>query len=170
MDCISCKKKSNLLYDGRDYCSSCYCKLLERRVRKYIRQNKFIKPNDVLFINNPLIFYIIEKVVKGMPLKIVKRKTKNSKTVILWTLDDEVSEFIESILSNKFKLVTRKDIMPLRPLKDSDIALYAKYKKISFKPNNKPYSYKFLKDLEKKYPELFFSISRSIKELEKVLK
>ena len=79
-------------------------------------------------------------------------------------------EWYESFFSEKFKLVKKKDILPLRPLKDSDIALYAKYKRLQFKPHKKPYSYAFLKQLEKKYPELFFSISRSIKELAKVMK
>ncbi|MBW3002955.1 hypothetical protein KY337_00195 [Candidatus Woesearchaeota archaeon] len=170
MRCVSCKKTPELVYDNRNYCKSCYCKLLERRISKYLRINNLIEKDDVLYIKDPLLEHLIKTVVKGLPLKIVKKKTKNSRPVVLWTLDDEVSYFVESFFSKSFKLKTTKDIKPLRPLTDNDIALYAKFKKLKFKPNKKPHSYKYLKDLEKKYPELFFSISRSIKELEKVFR
>ncbi|MEA3430778.1 MAG: hypothetical protein U9R08_05885 [Nanoarchaeota archaeon] len=170
MKCTSCKKKSNFQHEKRNYCRSCYCKLIERRIGKYLRTNSPIKKDDILFIKEPLLEFIIKKIVKGMPFKIVKRKTKISKEVSLWTLDDEVAFFIDRFFSKNFKMKIRKGLSPLRPITDKEAQLYAKFKKLKFIPNKKPDSYKLLKSLEKKYPELFFSISRSIKELEKVFR
>lgn len=167
MKCRSCKKTATLKHENRYYCTSCYCKLIERRASKYLRTVSPIRKDQTLLIKEPLLEFIIKRVVKGMPLKIVKRKTKDSIPVIKWTLDDEVSSFIEKFFSKKFKFKKTKELVPLRPLTDKEACLYARFKKIKFIPNKKPYSYKFLKNLEHKYPEIFFSISRSIKELEK---
>ena len=174
MRCFSCKKSSEVKHNNRHYCRNCFCKLIERRFSKYLRVNKFIKKHDILLISDPLLESIIQKVVKGMPLKIVQRKPRNSsisKRIVLWTQDDEVSHFISSFFSPSFKLQKPDPvcITPLVTVTDEEARQYALFKKLKFKPNKKPYVYSHLKLLEKKYPELFFSVSRSIKELQKVL-
>jgi len=169
MTCVSCKKKADLKHETRDYCKSCFCKLLERRVSKYLRLNDIIKKDDILFIKDSVTEFFIGRIVKGMPLKIVHKKTKSAKEVLFWTLDDEVSQFVESFFSKDFKLKTKKELTPLIVLRDDELKHYASFKGLTLNLNKKPNIYTSLKKLEESYPELFFSVNRSIKELRSVL-
>ncbi|MBW3015393.1 hypothetical protein KY330_03160 [Candidatus Woesearchaeota archaeon] len=170
MNCFSCKRKGNLNHNGRDYCNSCFCKLIERRVGKYIRANKFFEANDSVLVKDPLTEYVLNRILKGMPLKFVKRKIKGVKEVVQWTLDDEIHAFLKSFFSKAFTLAKVKGIKLFKVVTDDELKTYAQIKKLKFEPRKKEKFFDLITELEKKYPEIRFSLSKSLNELREVLK
>ena len=104
MKCAACKSTGIVKHESRMYCNKCYCRLIEKRVKRYARANKLFSKDDKLCIKDPNLEHIVKQVVQGMPIKITKRCVKGSKKVIFWTLDDENARFIDKFVSPKFKI------------------------------------------------------------------
>jgi len=188
MKCFKCKKNKAVvdLFYIKNLCKSCFFKIIERRLRRYVRLNKFFKKNDKILIIDNLSFYLVKKIIKDLPLKIffkkipisslnnkkIKNYIKNNKInkiVIPWTLDDEISLFLENIFLSKKTKIKKNYVKLLRTLTDNELKLFAKFKNIKFKENKKNKDIKkFLDKLEYKHPEIKFSLLKSINQLEKL--
>ncbi len=94
MTCHKCKNKEQ--YHG-DFCKPCFCELLERRIKKYLRQQEAIKKDDILVVDNDLVVYVLEHILT-MPVKIVRDATQEGKKVLAWSMDHELEWFLESLL------------------------------------------------------------------------
>ncbi len=187
--CIKCKK-SNVLVNLphiKDVCDSCFAKIIEKRVRKYIRINKIFRKNDRILIIDNLSFFLVKGIIKELPAKIslknmdirdlskkaVKNKLKKdriNKVVILWTLDDEANLFLDNLFAKKNKRLNKKYIRLLVTITDKEAGLFAKINKIDFKENKKNNDIKKMLDtLEQKYPETKFSLLRSGEQMKEIL-
>lgn len=188
MKCFKCKKNKAVvdLFYIKNLCKSCFFKIIERRLRKHIRLNKLFKKNDRILIIDNLSFYLVKKIIKDLPVKIffkeipvnslnnkkIKdyiRNNKINRIVIPWTLDDEISLFLENIFLNKKTRIKKDYIKLLKTVTDKEIILFARLKNIKFRENKKNKEIKeFLDKLEYKHPETKFSLLRSINQLEKL--
>ena len=104
-----------------------------------------------------------------MPVKLFLKKAKGkvNKKVIKYTLDDKLLTFLDEILFAK-KAKQTKEISIIDVITDKEAAMFAKINKIKFKPNHKNKELSSMLDtLEKKYPEIRFSLSKSVSELKK---
>lgn len=114
--------------------------------------------------------YLIKESIKEIK-KTSKNFNKETKIIILpWNLNQESNLFIESIFYNKpikkiFNIKNNIFLKPLIHLSNEEISLYLKLKNLNKKIVNTT-NY-ILSDLTKDYPEINFSILKSIKELEK---
>jgi hypothetical protein len=137
MKCYLCKRKAQIRQQkGRDICNECFCKLIEKRVRKYSRINKLFKKGDKISIEGDVNKYFIKSMLKDLPIKTVSKKGKGVKNVVEQTMDDETNGFVKSLFLNK-KFKKNKDIKLLRVLTDKEAGIFAKIKKLKFKANKK---------------------------------
>ncbi|MBS3097189.1 hypothetical protein J4209_00170 [Candidatus Woesearchaeota archaeon] len=176
MLCIKCKKKEpciRLKHLG-PLCNNCFCTIIEKRIRKHIRINKIFKKNDNILVIGDLCHYLVKKIIKDLPVKIIKTKkikrTKGYKVVIPWTLDDETNCFLNEILSKgKTKARESAYIRLLENITDEEALLFSKLKGISFKPKKKNKDIKSILDqLEERYPETKFSLLKSINQIKRL--
>ncbi len=183
--CAKCSKpaKVNLKTSG-DYCNSCFLKVIEKRVRKDMRLNKWIEKNDkILFVDDnskeaKVGDYLLKSIIKGLPVKITKRKSasnasKYDKIILPWSLDMEVEEKLGLIFSKIPKIPKKqqqkkmkeekKEIRLLRGLLDKEIEIFAKLKKFKCKKGSKSKLQKMVDKLEERYPGCKFSVLNSMK-------
>jgi uncharacterized protein (TIGR00269 family) len=75
MKCSRCKRKADIeiRYSGEFLCDSCFSELFEKRVRKNIRANDLLKPNDRTAValsggkDSAAVLYILDKLQKKAP-------------------------------------------------------------------------------------------------------
>ncbi|MBW2996390.1 hypothetical protein KY332_03760 [Candidatus Woesearchaeota archaeon] len=160
MKCYLCGGRASFKQQkGRAICNRCFCKLIEKRVRKYARVNKLFKKNDRLIVKGAVNRYFVKSMLKGLPVKFVRDRGKK---VVEWTMDDEVNEFVKALFLNK-KVKKSKDIRLLKVVTDKEIERFARIKKLKFKPNPKDKDVqKFLDNVEKKHPNIKYNLLKNI--------
>ena len=169
MKCYLCSKKgARKEQKGRAICDKCFCKLLEKRIRKYARINKFFKKNDKLLVKGDMNKYLIKSM--NLPVKFAKKNY--NKIVMEWSLDDSINEFMGSLFNDKkIGKVSKKEIRLLECATDQEIILFAKIKKLKFKANKKNKDVqKFLEEVNERHTGAKFGLLRNIKELNKLVK
>jgi tRNA(Ile)-lysidine synthase TilS/MesJ len=151
-------------------CKDCFSKIIEKRIRKRIRLNKLFRKGDRILVSDKLSFYLVKKIIKDLPVKLFLEKSKKikvNKLVVKWTLDDKLLDFLESLFFGK-KTRKPKQISILDVISDDEAVMFSKINNIKFKPNKKDKNIVgLLNSLEKKYPEMRFSLSKSVSELTK---
>jgi len=179
MDCIKCGKKAqiSMKHLGGDLCPTCFAEVIEKRVRKSLRENEWLKPDDDIIIIDDstvkakAVMYLLKSIFKGQPFKFnIKKasiasaeklaKSKN-KVIIPWNMDDEVEQYLDALFNNK-KIKKTKLIKPLLNISDEEIDYFAKIKKLKGKKKPKTKLGKMLDDLEKRYPGSKFGLLKSI--------
>lgn len=161
---MRCKKCMNEAYYS-GLCKSCFLRYFERKVRKELRLNRIINRNDTLIITDQLCEYVIRRIIKDMPVKIIKKG--KGKHVLPWTADDECCHFLSLFLNNKpLKGIGHgKDVKLFLSLLEDEVAAYAKAKSIGFSRRRKDPIIKVLDELEKKHPQTKHSLMRSINDI-----
>jgi len=188
--CIKCRKINALvnLPHIKNVCSSCFTEIIEKRIRRYVRINKIFRKNDRILVSDDLSFFLVNSIIKDLPAHIflksmniddlskssVKRsikKDKINKILIPWTIDDEANLFLNNLFSGRNKRLDKRYIKLLITITDKEAGLFSKINDIDFKENKKNEEIKKMLDmLEQKYPETKFSLSRSIGQMEKILR
>lgn len=161
MKCASCRKNAvtKLEVTLIPLCRDCYCKIIEKRIRKTIRTKKLLKDNEkiTLEINGTsasgLLLSFFDEFKKNKQLKIkVRLKNKNAssqikkfgfektkrpygKTISPVLMDDIVIAFIKEVFENKLK--TDKKGYVLEKVEKEQAQKYCKYKKIFYKDEDK---------------------------------
>jgi hypothetical protein len=179
MACIKCKKpaKADIKHLGGSLCPSCFSEIIEKRVRKSLRDNDWIKPKDkVLVIDDGTIkakagIYILNSIFNKKPFNItVKKGTIKgasklakgyNKVIIPWNADDEVEQFLDALFNAK-KILKIKNIKLLIKISDEELDYFAKTKKIKGKKKAKSELGKKIDLLEKRYPGSKFGLLKSI--------
>lgn len=178
MPCIKCKKpeKVDLKHLGGPLCYSCFAEVIEKRVRKSLREQDWLKPGQkVVFIDDSTLKaavakYLLKSIFKGQPFDIdfkkasissVEKAAKGYDRIILpWSMDDETEQFLAALMDNK-KLPKAKYIKLLVTLLDEEIILFARIKKLEGRIKKKSKLSRMLDDLEKRYPGSKFGLLRS---------
>ena len=175
MKCEKCSKKAaiDINYLPK-LCKVCFCRLIEKRIRKFTRINQVFKRNDKVITVGDVCNYFVKSIAKDLPMAVKNVKTmpkprKGFKILAPWTLDDENNQFLEFLFLNK-KPQKQSFIKLLLPVTDQETALFAKIKKLNFKPNKKnPAITNFIEKLQEKYPEVKFSLLKSLAEHKRIL-
>lgn len=176
MGCYLCNKKSVVKQQkGREICADCFCRLIEKRIRKYARVNKIFGKNDSIFVVGKLAEYFVRQIIGKRPVKIFSRakvdsvfikKNKINLVVVSDTLDDEINMFLEKVVNNK-KKGKDKSVKLLSCITDEEAQMFAKIKKIKFVPKKKNKDImKFVNELSAKHTHARFSLIKNIKDLE----
>ncbi|MBW2999255.1 hypothetical protein KY339_01165 [Candidatus Woesearchaeota archaeon] len=166
MLCKKCKKKAYY----NEFCKKCFCQQIEARVRKELRLKKLIQKNDVLLITSPFCEYMVKSIMKGLPLKIVK-KGKHDKKVILWTMDDEIEYFLKNFFAGKKYIELShhgKNIKLFLKVKHDELMAFARAKGFKLKKKKITPILEMIEKLEKKHPETKFSLGKSMEKLAEI--
>ena len=178
MKCYLCKAKAKIKMD-RDMCENCFCRLFEKRVRKYARENKLFRPKDKVLVIGEINKYLVESIVKNLPIELYFRNKidstfikskKLNKIVIEWSLEDEINEFLKKIMLKK---TIKKDnkIRLLKIMSEKQIKEFARIKKLKYKVNKKNAELeKMIKRIDEKYPNAKFNLIKNIEILKKIKK
>ncbi|MBW3001656.1 hypothetical protein KY338_00680 [Candidatus Woesearchaeota archaeon] len=179
MACIKCSRtaKIDLKHLGGSLCPSCFAEVIEKRVRKSLRDNKWLKPADkILYIDDGTLqskvgIYLIKAIFQNQPFNIdfkkgtIKSADKLSKgynkVLIPWNLDDEIEQYLDALFNAK-KVPKTKHIKLLINISHEEISYFAKIKKIKGRQKTKSKLGKMLDSLEKRYPGSKFGLLRSI--------
>jgi len=179
MKCIKCSKtaKIGLKHLGGSMCPSCFAEVIEKRVRKSLRDNKWLKPADkAVYIDDGTLqaktgIYLIHTIFKNQPfnfsfkkgaIKSAARLSKGyDKVLVPWSMDDEVEQYLDALFNAK-KVPKTRHIKLLINVSDEEIALFAEIKKIKGRPKKKSSLGKALDALEKRYPGSKFGLLRAI--------
>ena len=188
MRCIKCRKPAVVHVKTIDACCGCFAGIIEKRIRKELRQKKLISRGDnILVIDDSSAearsgIYLLQSAIKGLPVEISIRKSafvlgKNlkgsfNKVIIPWSADREGEYFMGCVLGNRkpvhlgnFRHGKKTYIKLLLPLLDEEIQAYAKIRQLSSKKKEEKSLEKDLLDkLEQEYPEAKFSVLKSSRE------
>jgi len=172
MNCLTCHReiqtRLGYISNSYRYCSSCFSHIIERRIRKYIRESAPLKRNQRVVVSDPVSAHFMQHITH-VPLVVVKkRQKKNDCVVLLHTLDDLVVQFLEHFLLGKKKVVKKKNELRLfSSITDEELALYCQYHKIRFAAQKHPLK-EMLLGLEKEHPGTLHALSKSVCDLEEI--
>ena len=156
-------------------CPSCFSKIIEKRVRKSLREHNWIKPKDkVLVIDDGTLkakagVFLLKPIFKNKPFDITFKKSpipeknpkKYAKVLIPKNLDDIAEEYLDNLFNNK-KTKACSFIAYLSCVSDDEIVIFAKINNIQGKKPAKTMLGKMLDALEEKYPGSKFGLIKSI--------
>ncbi len=169
MKCIHCSFKAKLKFTDKDLCSRCFCKVVEKRVRKYLRLSKAIKKGDKIYIDSDVCKYFIDSII-SFPITIVKTKAKADKVVIPWTLDHECLLFMKKFGDKNYKKIKtdKKTVKLFITIDEESLIEFCKIKKIKYQPIKESKLKKELDKLVDKYPEMKYSLGKSVDVLKNI--
>ena len=188
MKCVQCGKRKATVFLAHlnHVCLNCAVHLIEKRIRKYVRMNRLIQRNDIIWTTDALAEKITKGIVQDMPVKWLKRKEKVEnilkmtkkvkecikknriqKIIIPWTADDEAAAFLKRALENSPRKEMDRRIVPLLVrVTDQEAAILSKYHKAAFSPNKGNEEIKSMLDrMEERYPETKFSLLKSAEKI-----
>lgn len=169
MQCLICNReiplKLGYASNSYRYCSTCFIHLIERRVRKYVKEHHLLKKNQRVIVADSLSSYFLKNIVH-VPLTFVKKKTKKADLLVsLETIDDNVVVFLEALFSGKkIKRTDKSTFSFFSAVTDDELELYCKYKHLSFTPRKHPLK-KILENVRQKHPETLHSLAKSVEDL-----
>lgn len=169
MNCLSCQReiptKLGYISNSYRYCSSCFSHIIERRIRKYIRESAPLKRNQRVVVSDQISAHFIQHITH-VPLVVVKKKQKkNDLVVLLHTLDDVVVQFLDHFLLGKKKVLKKNNELWLfSSITDEELALYCQYHKIRFAAQKHPLK-EMLLQLEKEHSGTLHALSKSVCDL-----
>ncbi|GAF92620.1 unnamed protein product, partial [marine sediment metagenome] len=160
MKCHFCHKKAVIKDIDKFYCKNCFARVIEKRVRKYLRINKVIRKNDKLLVFDNVSLWFLKKIIKDPSIKIVFKKLKPelskvfenkkiktlakskkaNKIVLPWTADDEISLFLKAIFSNKKPKnlgQIQSYVKLFKVITEQELVMFSKIKKLGYKEKKK---------------------------------
>ncbi|MBI4919176.1 hypothetical protein HY837_04545 [archaeon] len=181
MICQKCKQEREL-FTGK-LCSSCFINVLEKRIKKSIREQGGLERNEkILFlldesVESKITKFFFEKIYSNLPLKIdyEKKGSENpefsglfdyqkgeyDKIIVPFTSEKVINDFLKSLFENE-SFEREKRINFLESLTIEEIKDVAKIKNFEGITN----THELLDKIEEKYPGSKHSLLKSIKILE----
>lgn len=192
MICIHCSQPATLKFTDKELCDRCFCKVIEKRVRKYARINKLIAKGDRLLVVGEVCSYFVARMIKDLPVKIVKakfdneladmfdekrvngivKKNKINKIIIPWTLDHECLLFMTKLFGKGFGANRLKEdkryIKLFVTIDEKSLTEFCRIKKLEYRPIKEDKLRAELDKLAEKYPEVKYSLGKSVELLKKL--
>tara|TARA_Y100000034_G_scaffold39094_2_gene48182 strand:+ start:22673 stop:23218 length:546 start_codon:yes stop_codon:yes gene_type:complete len=175
MKCHNCSATAKYKFTDKRLCARCFCKVVEKRLRKYLRLSKCITKGDKVYVDSDVCKYFIDKIItfpitkvkvgkKGTTIKEITKKV--DKMVIPWTLDHECMLFLDKFSGKGFDLKMlesdKKIVKLFLTIDEASLIDFCKINKIKYdKIKNNKVKNKIDKLVEK-YPEIKYSLGKSI--------
>lgn len=165
---MACSACTNNPYHNQ-LCEGCFIGLLERRIRKMLRSTGGVQKNDTLLIQDPFCEAVIRSIAPGLPFTVAS--SGHGKTVLSWTMDDEIEQFLDCLFLNKpIPHGNNPAIIKLfLCLTDREYEAYARAKHTEPReiPSRKYAA--FLDEFEKRHQETRYTLLKTIGELNSIL-
>ncbi|MEM3126474.1 MAG: hypothetical protein QW331_00175 [Candidatus Woesearchaeota archaeon] len=142
----------------------------EHQIEKKVKKDIYFNKGEKVYVQGNVAKYFLRKILSKYLVAFVKRKKDADKIVVQRTLDDKIDEFLYNFLYKKNNLKTKSEIILFKNITDKELKEYCRIKGIKFTPRKKHLeTQKLIYELEKKFPQIRFSLLKSIKELEKII-
>jgi hypothetical protein len=169
----NCKCGKNIFSEEK-YCDKCFLKIFEKRIRKELQNYKWFKKKEKALIiddkttKTKIIKELVQPLIETAQIHVEtgKKEKKGYRTISPENLEDTAEKFLETTIKNK-KLKKDKKIRPLQKITDAEINQYAKIKKLKRYERKKSRIITFLDELEKKNPEIKYSLLKIIEQLKR---
>ncbi len=181
MKCYICSKKNaRKQQKGRAICDRCFCTLLEKRIRKNARLNKFFSKGDRILVIGGINKYLVNSIITDLPVRLwfkpkedkefIKRN-KINKLLVEQSMDDSINHFLNGFLSGNIKKEHAQNrISLLEVADDQELALFAKLNHLEFTPNKKDKAVQSLIEaVNQKHQGAKFGLFNSMRELNKLI-
>ena len=187
MKCYKCSGVGKNESDNKSFCDSCFCEIVEKRVRKEIRINQLYQRNDKILIidddsyKSAINKYILKKIIQDPTIKFGIKKVRSfnetvdydkekkySKIAIPWVLDNEITSYLKSRFEDKKieTLHSKKTIKPLVAITKEEAKTFANIRKLKYvKKDKKDDAEDMIDRFDKKYPGTKFGILKTIRAL-----
>jgi len=168
MKCSTCSKSAAVhIRPLGPLCKKCFCRIIEKRIRKDARLKEWFKKNDHIYTDSMLSRCIVSSIVASLPKKFVKSRQSANKIVLTRTSEDIIVDSLEQIFRNKrIKSSCRKEIPLLCSLTDEEASAYAEFRKLNFRPRKKNREIKkFIDALQDRYQETKSALANAIEDL-----
>lgn len=161
--------------EGEEYhdglCKSCFCEVIGKRIRKDLRNQQLIKKHDRLLVKDGLCKQIIREILGGLPVEYVEQAPYD-KEILFWTMEDELEQFLDRLFTGK-RLDPlghfRSQIKLFLHVRDKELEVFAQAKHLNYTTPSRTRLAALVGDMEKKYPEVKFSLLKSIMELKEAM-
>ena len=169
MNCLSCQReiptKLGYISNCNRYCHSCFLYIIEKRVRKYIKEHQKLKRGQRIIAKDPASRYFVEHVLH-VPLTVIEKAEKKTDIIVqLETLDDVVVVFLEQLFFGKKKQKKKSiDLCFFNAVTDEELTLFCQYYNIFFKPKKHKLKELLLK-LEREHPGTLYALYKSANDL-----
>ena|GEM_PF-3123440 len=189
MKCQRCKNDSEINYLENHICKSCFVKMLEKRIRKYLRVNEVVHKGDKLILVGSMSEFWINRIFTGLPLKTYKYADKGhyfednqllamakklkARIVIPWTMDHENKYFLQNFVEGHKQAHLGESqlfIKILKPITDQEARILSDIRHLKYKPIFEDRYSKLFNTLEQKYDSVRYAFASSVDEMVKVLK
>lgn len=190
--CTYCKRKS-VITITKPLCKNHFTHYFERKVKKAIKKYGLINPKERIVVLNSgdassaTALYLMKRFypkVYALNINRINKKSKNkitenyNKIVISQNIDDEAERIMTNLAQDNKRELARlgpkvsKRAKPLYLCTQNEVKIYAKIKKLKFKPdkNKKSDMKKFLDDFDKIYTGIKHSIVSSYLEFLPLIK
>lgn len=140
-----------------------FCRVIEKRIRKFVRLNEIFKKNDVILVKDDVSLYFIKRIIRDLPVKIVK-SGKADKIIGVWTADDEINNFFLGVIGKR-KELSGKFVKMFVSVTDDELEKYCKGK-VKFVRNKKDPSVQgFVDEISLKFPDSKHKLIKSLERL-----
>ncbi len=147
---------------------------MERRIKKYIRQENPIIKGEHLFVVGELACTVLKEVVRGLPVKITpiteEITPSEGRLVVPWTMEQILGDFLSGFFHGELDASPQQNIIPLfRSLTEAELKKYAEIRSLPLPPEAKGTIHELLDQMEAKYPSTRYSLQKSVSTLRAVL-
>lgn len=174
-NCVVCKKEAAFQLQEW-YCNACFCAVLERRIKKYIRAECPLQKGDHVIVVGDLAHYILKKIIQGLPVKMECRETiphtlpPHTKLILPWTMDKEASIFLDDLFQGKLVYDNNPHVIKLfLSITIPELKKYAEILHIHFSEEEHNTVFDILNQLEEKYPSTKYSLVKSVRSLHNIM-
>jgi hypothetical protein len=173
MICLRCGGKSK-----ENYCNGCFTRIVEKRVKKAIRESGLLEKGLVLVASDEFVEGLLRKII-NLPVTItsIAQKGKNVLPCIGSTIDDQSVAFLEEYIGDrkeknvderKAEKLKKRELNLFSCLSDAEVVRYFTLSGKKFIPKEHPLK-KHLDVLIKKYPEVQYALHNATNEYDHLL-
>ncbi|MFP4400311.1 MAG: hypothetical protein ACLFPQ_00355 [Candidatus Woesearchaeota archaeon] len=173
--------KKEIYFYGRTINSADYCKLIDKRIRKFIRTNNLFSTSDNICIidDSSAAFFVTKHILERLSLKFPinistqKKITKKAlekfdKIVFPITADHVIDEFLEDIFFYDIEdFHKERPLSILNTITEKECFLFAKEMKLI--PKNMKMKKHLLDSFEDNFPETKFAALKSVDVIEDII-
>lgn len=181
MRCIRCKKDADVILPHLSACNSCFCRIIEKRIRKQMRVNELFSKGETVHIlddqsaASAIISSLLPEVLSYKRIEfIICEKIPNNaaKAVLPWTLDDELNSALKSIFLGDEMIYPAKrfdpaiqTVMPLISVTREEIERYADINGLKFTETEDTEPLLSFRGMFRQHPEIPFNFFKNIQRL-----
>ena len=154
------------------YCDTCFCDVIEKRIRKYIRTETPVEKNEHLLILGELCMSVLKAILHDLPITLSLFKTEkelaaaqrlhiHARVVLPWTMDREIGTFLGNFFQGKSVCEDKRIIKLFMSVTERELNKYTEIRKLSYPSIAHDPVFDVLDALEEKYPSSKYSLLKS---------